>query len=66
MGVPYDPAIAKGLSPNPTGGGDPKNTACVTLIPILKPKSIPYSIISISKLQKYFEKAKNLENKYAQ
>ena len=47
IGVPYRPEIAKGLSPNPIGGGDPKNTACVTFIPTLKPKSMPCHTINI-------------------
>lgn len=46
MGVPYDPAIAKGVSPNPIGGGDPRKTACVTFMPIPKPKSIPCHAMS--------------------
>lgn len=50
IGVPYDPETAKGVSPNPTGGGDPKKTAWVTFIPIPKPKSIPCPTMSISKL----------------
>jgi hypothetical protein len=41
IGVLYDPETAKGVSPNPTGGGDPKKTAWVTFTPIPKPKSIP-------------------------
>jgi hypothetical protein len=47
MGVPYNPETAKGVSPNPTGGGDPKKTACVTFTPIPKPKSIPCHNMSI-------------------
>jgi len=47
MGVAYEPEIAKGLSPNPTGDGVPKNTACVTFIPMLKPKNIPCQIPSV-------------------
>jgi hypothetical protein len=37
VAVPYNPEMAKGVSPNPTGGGEPKNTASVTNTPIEKP-----------------------------
>jgi hypothetical protein len=47
--VAYSPETAKDVSPNPTGGGVPKNTACVTFIPILKPKNIPCHTIGILK-----------------
>jgi hypothetical protein len=41
IGVPYDPETAKGVSPNPTGGGDPKKTAWVMFTPIPKSKAFP-------------------------
>lgn len=36
IGVPYAPAVANWLNPNPTGGGDPRNTALVTCSDLLE------------------------------
>jgi hypothetical protein len=48
--VPYNPETAKGVSPNPKGGGDPKKHSLRDGYPNTeKPKSIALSYCKLSK-----------------